>query len=82
MFTRDEAIAFLTAEKLIENLTDGEIRKTYKEALFKIKAVLKEPRKRSLAEVEERIMVQKINKFVRSKWRYEASADHPTERSR
>lgn len=59
MFTRDEAIAFLTAEKLVEKLTDGEISKSYKEALFKIKAILKVPEKDLLQEVEERIMVRK-----------------------
>lgn len=40
MFTRDEATAFLTAEKLVEKLTDPSTSTSYKSALYKIKAVL------------------------------------------
>ena len=59
MFTREEAMAFLTAEKLIEKLADLETGKSYKEALYKIKAVLKGQEKDLLEEVEERIIVRK-----------------------
>ena len=41
MFTREEAISFLTAEKFIENLTDASTANNYKSALYKIKAILK-----------------------------------------
>jgi predicted DNA-binding transcriptional regulator YafY len=41
MFTREEAIAFLTAEKMVEKLTDPSSRKHYNEAMFKIKSVLR-----------------------------------------
>ena len=41
MFTREEAIAFLTAEKMVEKLTDPSTRKHYQEAMFKIKSVLR-----------------------------------------
>lgn len=58
-FTKEEAIAFLTAEKLIEKLTDAETSKNYKEAMYKIKAVLKSQEKDLLEEVEERIVVRK-----------------------
>ena len=40
MFTREEAIAFLTAEKMVEKLTDPSSVKQYQSAMFKIKAVL------------------------------------------
>lgn len=59
MFTKEEAMAFLTAEKLIEKLADLETGKSYKEALYKIKAVLKGQEKDLLEEVEERIIVRK-----------------------
>lgn len=59
IFTKDEAIAFLTAEKLIEKLTDWETSKNYKEAMFKIRAVLKVQEKELLEEVEERIIVRR-----------------------
>ena len=40
MFTKEEATAFLTAEKLIEKLTDTSTEESYKSAMYKIKAVL------------------------------------------
>lgn len=41
MFTKEEAIAFLTAEKLVEKLTDSSSRKYFQAAMFKIKSVLR-----------------------------------------
>ena len=41
MFSKEEATAFLTAEKLVEKLTDGSTRETYAAAMFKIKSVLR-----------------------------------------
>lgn len=41
MFTREEALAFLTAEKLVQQFTDETTSKIYQSALFKIKAVLR-----------------------------------------
>ncbi len=41
MFTREEAIAFLTAEKMVEKLTDPSSREHYQAAMFKIKSVLR-----------------------------------------
>src|SRR6187397_1035701 len=38
MFTREEATAFLTAEKLVEKLTDASTREIYQAAMFKIKS--------------------------------------------
>src|SRR5580698_7460080 len=40
MFTKEEATAFLTAEKLIEKLTDPYTEESYKSAMYKVKAVL------------------------------------------
>lgn len=41
MFSKEEAIAFLTAGKMVEKLTDPSSRRHYEEAMFKIKAVLR-----------------------------------------
>lgn len=40
-FTREEAIAFLTAEKMVEKLTDPSSVDQYRSAMYKIKAVLR-----------------------------------------
>jgi predicted DNA-binding transcriptional regulator YafY len=57
MFTKEEAIAFLTAEKLVEKLTDPSTFKTYESALFKIKAVLKADDKEHLEKMDDSIEV-------------------------
>ncbi len=41
MFNREEAIAFLTAEKMVEKLTDPSSVQHYQSAMFKIKSVLR-----------------------------------------
>ena len=41
MFTREEAVAFLTAEKLMEKLTDPLSDENYKSAMYKIRSVLR-----------------------------------------
>ncbi|MGZ4000778.1 MAG: helix-turn-helix transcriptional regulator, partial [Mucilaginibacter sp.] len=41
MFTREEATAFLTAEKLMEKLTDPSSDENYKSAMYKIRSVLR-----------------------------------------
>lgn len=41
MFTREEAIAFLTAEKMVEKLTDPSSVEQYRSAMFKIRSVLR-----------------------------------------
>jgi predicted DNA-binding transcriptional regulator YafY len=59
MFTKEEATAFLTAEKLVEKLTDPSTYKTYQSALFKIKAVLKADDKEHLEKMDDYIEVLK-----------------------
>ena len=41
MFTREEAIAFLTAEKMVEKLTDPSSVEQFRSAMFKIKSVMR-----------------------------------------
>lgn len=57
MFTIDEATAFLTAEKLVEKLTDSPTEESYKSAMFKIKAVLRSTEKEHLENIDQNIQV-------------------------
>lgn len=57
MFSRQEAISFLTAEKLVEKLTDASTFQTYQSALFKIKAVLRSDDKEHLEKMDDYIEV-------------------------
>src|SRR5690554_2482552 len=64
MFTSEEAIALLTAEKLVEKLADTETARNYSAIMFKIRSVLKRKEKDVLEEIEENIVVRKrINPF-------------------
>ncbi len=57
MFTREEAIAFLTAEKLVEKFTDAATYDVYQSALYKIKAVLRSDEKYHLESMNDSIEV-------------------------
>src|SRR5579863_6723413 len=57
MFTKEEATAFLTAEKLIEKLTDESTEESYKSAMYKIKAVLRATDKDYLETMDNHIEV-------------------------
>ena len=57
MFTREEATAFLTAEKLVEKLTDASTREMYQAAMFKIKSVLRLTERDHLENMEQHIEV-------------------------
>jgi predicted DNA-binding transcriptional regulator YafY len=57
MFTKEEATAFLTAEKLIEKFTDTSTERSYKSAMYKVRAVLRSTEKDMLENIEEHIEV-------------------------
>jgi predicted DNA-binding transcriptional regulator YafY len=57
MFTKEEAIAFLTAEKLIEKFTDPSTFEVYQSALYKIKAVLRSDDKDHVEKMDSYIEV-------------------------
>ncbi|MGZ3932353.1 MAG: helix-turn-helix transcriptional regulator [Bacteroidia bacterium] len=57
MFTLEEATAFLTAEKLIEKLTDASTEESYKSAMYKVKAVLRATEKNYLEHMDDSIEV-------------------------
>ncbi|HEX4850677.1 MAG TPA: YafY family protein [Puia sp.] len=57
MFTKEEAIAFLTAEKLIEKFTDNSTGSSYKSAMYKIRSILRSNEKDMLENIEDHIEV-------------------------
>jgi predicted DNA-binding transcriptional regulator YafY len=57
MFTKEEATAFLTAEKLIEKLADESTDESYKSAMYKVKAVLRASEKDYLETLDKHIKV-------------------------
>ena len=57
MFTKEEAAAFLTAEKLVNKLTDSSTQKNYGSAMLKVKAVLRLSEKDYLEDLEQYIEV-------------------------
>ncbi len=57
MFTREEAIAFLTAEKLVDKLTDESNGRNYSTAMMKVRSVLRATEKDLLEQIEDHIEV-------------------------
>ena len=62
MFTREEATAFITAEKLVEKLTDAANSSHYQSAMYKVKSVLKSAEKEFITDIDERIEVIKAKR--------------------
>jgi predicted DNA-binding transcriptional regulator YafY len=59
MFTKEEATAFLTAEKMIEKLTDASTEENFKSAMYKVRAVLRSSEKDFLETLDDHIAVLK-----------------------
>jgi predicted DNA-binding transcriptional regulator YafY len=59
MFTREEATAFLTAEKFVENMTDNSTLQQYQSAMYKIRSILKTSEKNLLEDIDNKIAVLK-----------------------
>ncbi len=57
MFSREEASALLFGEKLIDKMSDDQIRNEFRSALYKIKAILNPEEKDRLEKLYERIAV-------------------------
>ncbi len=57
MFTREEATALLTAEKMVARLTDAPTAQLSRAAMDKVRAVLRRPDRDHLATLEPRIQV-------------------------
>jgi predicted DNA-binding transcriptional regulator YafY len=67
MFTREEATAFLTAEKLMEKLTDPLSEENYKSAMYKIRSVLRLAEKDFLENIDGHIEVMKSRRLAGSR---------------
>lgn len=59
MFTREEATAFLTAEKFVEKLTDAHTVAHHQSAMYKVRAVLRSVDKNMLEDMDGHIAVLK-----------------------
>jgi predicted DNA-binding transcriptional regulator YafY len=59
MFTREEATAFLTAEKFVEKMTDASTAAQHKSAMYKVRAILKTAEKDLLESMDNSIEVLK-----------------------
>ncbi len=57
MFTREEALSFMAAEKLMEGFTDANLQKNYSAAMYKLKSVLRGPEQEMLTQLEGNIAV-------------------------
>lgn len=57
MFTKEEAISFLTAEKLMEKFTDAGSRNAFQSAMYKVRSVLRSSEKDLLENMEGHIEV-------------------------
>lgn len=57
MFTKEEAVSFITAEKLMQHFTDTNLKKHFQSGLIKIKAVLKDSQKDWIETVESKMSV-------------------------
>ncbi|RYG08125.1 MAG: HTH domain-containing protein, partial [Chitinophagaceae bacterium] len=64
MLTREEATAFLTAEKLVGQLTDNAVKADFTSAMYKIKSVLKSTEKDFLEDIDSSIRVIKSRRQV------------------
>lgn len=63
MFTKEEAMSFITAEKLMQHFTDTNLKKHFQSALIKIKAVLKDSQKDWIESVESKMAVTPATHF-------------------
>src|ERR1700743_1246587 len=52
MFTKEEATAFLTADKVMDQLTDASTTGHHKSAMYKIRAILKSTEKNLLEDMD------------------------------
>ena len=59
MFTKEEAMAFLTAEKIIEQITDTQNSKYFRQGMDKIRAALRTVDKNYIHEMGDAITVYK-----------------------
>ncbi|UNY97513.1 YafY family transcriptional regulator [Zhouia spongiae] len=61
MFTKEEATAFVAAEKLMEKFSDETIKNHFQSSMFKVKAVLRGSEKDLVQNLENHILVKRQN---------------------
>ena len=71
MFTKEEATAFITAEKLMGKFTDEATAQKYSDAMFKVRSVLRSDEKGMLENIEDVIHVYKPSKQNAPSYMYE-----------
>ncbi len=72
MFTQDEANSMLLAGKLVDKMADKSVRVAFDSALHKIKAVLSDPEKDHLENLDSNIGV-----FLRTRYEHREQSDFP-----
>lgn len=66
MFTREEALSFLVAEKVLEKVVDKESGKNFQSALYKVKSVLRQSEKEVMEQMSSHIEVRRRNSLQAS----------------
>lgn len=63
LFTKEEALSFAVAEKLMNQYLDSDISKHFSSALTKMKAVLRQSDKENVANLENKLIVNRRHEF-------------------
>lgn len=63
MFNEEEAASLLTAEKFIGKLTDAKTQANYRNAMIKIRSILRSSEKESIAKLDEAIAISDDNNW-------------------
>ena len=63
LFTKEEALSFAVAEKLMNQYLDSDISKHFSTALTKMKAVLRQSDKENVANLENKLIVNRRHEF-------------------
>lgn len=61
MFTKEEAMSFIGAEKLMEKFMDNRLISHYKSAMYKVRSVLKHSARDSISTIEKQIIMREGN---------------------
>lgn len=71
MFSKEEATAFITAEKLVDKMADSPTADRYKDAMYKLRSVLRSEEKGMLEDIEDVIYIHKYKQRNKPKYMYE-----------
>lgn len=65
MFTREEAMSFITAEKLMQHFTDKSLGNYFQSSMYKIKSILRWSEKDMIDSLDRNLMVQPTHSLFR-----------------